>query len=84
MNINPYLTFNNAIRRLILVQGQDGDVVVELLDRVEKFGARRFRRELLNKLKPQLLKIYAYDRATRAALLNWTSGIANRIIKYNV
>ena len=76
--------FNNALRRLISVQGQDGDIVVELFDRVEKFGARKVRRDVLGKLKPQILKIDDYDRSIRAALLNWTSGIASNIVKYNV
>ena len=29
-------------------------------------------------------KIYEYDRAIKAALLNWTSGIVNNMIKFNV
>ena len=38
LNANPYLPFNNAIRRLILAQGADGEQLLHILDKVEKMG----------------------------------------------
>lgn len=38
LNINPYLPFNNAIRRLIFAQGVDGEELLYILDKVEKMG----------------------------------------------
>ena len=37
--INPYMVFHNAVRRLILIKGRDGDIVVDILDRVESMAA---------------------------------------------
>ena len=37
-NINFYLPFNNAIRRLIIAQGADGEALLGELDKIEKMG----------------------------------------------
>ena len=43
-----------------------------------------FTNEMLKELTGVYSKAPEYDRAIRAALLNWTSGIAHNIVKYNV
>ena len=42
LNINPYLPFNNAIRRFILAQGADGELLLGELDKIEKMGGGRY------------------------------------------
>ena len=50
LTTNPYLPFNNSLRRLILVQGKAGDDLLEILDDVEKMGAEKFTKEDLEDL----------------------------------
>ena len=42
MQINKYLPSNNALRRLMLVQGKDGDELLDILDEVEQCGGEKF------------------------------------------
>ena len=49
LTTNPYLLFNNSLRRLILVQGKAGDDLLEILDDVEKMGAEQITKEDLEK-----------------------------------
>ena len=84
LNINPYLPFNNAIRRLILAQGVDGEVLLGVLDKVEKMGGATFTNELLAELTIKYPKAGEWNRAITAALLNWTTGIAKGLIQHNV
>ena len=84
LNSNPYLPFNNAIRRLVMAQGADGDTVLTILDKVEKMGTNTFTNQMLKELTGIYSKAPEYDRAIRAALLNWTSGIAKGLVQHNV
>ena len=84
LNVNPYLPFNNAIRRLILAQGAEGDTLLTILDKVEKMGANTFTNELLIELKIKYPKADEWNRVIMAALLNWTSGIAKGLVQHNV
>ena len=84
LNVNPYLPVNNAIRRLMLAQGADGDLFLLELDKVEKMGAQAFINELLQELISRYPKAAGWNRAIKAALLNWTSGIATGLVQHNV
>ena len=81
---NPYLPFNNSLRRLILVQGKAGDEVLEILDDVDKMGAEKFIKEDLEELAEDHPKAYEYDRAIKFALLNFIIGLAHGRVKYGV
>lgn len=73
LSTNPYLPFNNSLRRLILVQGKAGDDLLQILDDVEKLGAEKFTKEDLEELAEEHPKAYEYDRAIKLALLNFTT-----------
>ena len=79
---NPYFIFNNQLRRLILIMGKDGDELLEILDVMEKLGGRKFTRQLLAEYHKDYPKIYEYDRVVKAALLNWTAGLAQGLVTY--
>ena len=81
---NPYLMFNNQIRKFISTMGQDGDELAIILDEIEKRGNTKVDKSKLNELAEEFPKIHEYDRAIEAALLNWTSGVANGLIKHGV
>ena len=66
------------------LNGEDGDVLLRILDHVETYGAKRFTTAHLANLKSQCSKALEYDRAIKSALLNWTSGIAHGLVKYRV
>ena len=38
----PYMPFNNFIKRLILSQGSDGEILLKILDKVEALGATKY------------------------------------------
>ena len=80
--INPYIQLNNQIRKLIVTMGEDGEDLLEILDIVEKFGKRIFTTAHLKELKKKRPKAYQYDRAVNAALLNWTGGIAQGLVRF--
>ena len=81
---NPYLPFNNALRRLILVQGKDGEELLDILDEVEQCGDDKFTKEDLKDIANRCPKIYQYDRAVKLALLNYITGTAHGRVKYGV
>ena len=80
----PYLQFNNATTRLILVQGKVGEELLDILDGMEQCGDQRFTKEDLNEIVTKRPKIYKYDRAINFVLLNYTTGIAHGRVKYGV
>ena len=84
LNNNPYLPFNNAIRRLTLAQGVDGEELLHILDKVEKMGGNTFTNELLKDLITVKPKAEEFNKAVNAALLSWTSGIAQGLVQHNV
>ena len=81
---NPYLPFNNALRRLILVQGHDGEELLNILNEIEQCGDEKFTKDDLKELSTRYPKAYQYDRAVRLALLNYTTGVAQGRVKYGV
>ena len=74
--------FNNQLRRLIMTMGMDGEDLLELLDVVEKRGKHKITRQLLSKIAKEYPKAYEYDRSIKAALMNWTSGVAQGLVKH--
>ena len=83
-NSNPYMPFNNSLRRLMLAQGSDGEVLLQILDKVETMGINKYINELLQEVVKACPKVAEFDIAVKSALLNWTSGVANRTVKYGV
>ena len=79
---NPYMALNNSIRRLILARGNDGTILIRVLDCVEKLGTKKFTITHLNNLQRQCSNAKEFDRAIKSALLNWTAGIAHGLVKY--
>lgn len=84
LNTNPYLPFNKAIRRLILSQGSDGDVLLRILDKMEVLGATNYDNIQLQTVITKYPKAAGFDSATKSASLNWTTGIANNLVSYGV
>ena len=84
LNTNPYVPFNNSIRRLILSQGSNGELLLRMLDKVEKRGGNKYDNILLQNLISKFPKAAEFDTAIKSALLNWTIGVANSMTKYNV
>lgn len=79
---NPYIQLNNQIRKFIVTMGEDGEGLLEIIDVVEKFGKRILATAQLKELKYKRPKAYQYDRAVKAALLNWTGGIAQGLVRF--
>ena len=78
------MPFNNSLRRFILAQGSDGEVLLKLLDEVEARGANQYDNIMLQVLISKCPMAAELDTAIKAALLNWTIGVANNMIKYSV
>ena len=81
---NPYLVFNNQIRRLMISMGEDGVELLEILDEVEKMCNTRFTKERLSKLVQDFPKALEHDRAVKAALMNWTWEVAKGLVKHGI
>ena len=62
--------------------GMDGEDLLELLDVVEKKRKHKLTRQLLSKVAKEYSKAYEYDLPTKAALMNWTSGVAQGLVKH--
>ena len=75
---------NNALRRFLSVQGQDGEVLLHVLGKIEKLGVNKYTNEQLNELVKIYLEAIEVEIAITTALLNWTSGIANNMVRYGV
>ena len=78
------MVFSNALRRLIFAQGSDGALLLKILDKIEALGNTKFTNERLNKIINKYPKVAEYETAITAALLNWTTGVANSQVKYGV
>ena len=50
MQTNPYITFNNQIRRVMLTMGEDGTELVNIFNDVEKYGTNKYITEDLKRL----------------------------------
>lgn len=82
LQANPYIKFNNHIRRLILTLRSDGEELVAILNKVEKFCNNKYTLKDLAKLAKDAPEAREYDRSIKAELLNRTSGIAQGLIEY--
>lgn len=72
------------MRRLIYSQGEDGELLLDLLATIEKMGAITFINILLKDMVQHIRKVGQYNRAVLAALLNYTYGIARGMVEYGV
>ena len=79
---NPYIVLNNQVGRLIITMGEDGEQLLKILHWVETFGKKTLTITHLSKLCLQCLKAKQYDRSIKAALLKWTAGVAQGLVKY--
>ena len=84
LHTNPYMPFNNALRRLMLAQGQDGEMLLQVLDKIEKLGNNKYTNEQLTELGKVYPKATEFEIAIKTALINWTAGIANNLVRYGV
>lgn len=55
---------------------------MEILDEIEKLVNKTFIKEDMKRLIKEVLKAAEYDRSIEVALLNWTSGVAQGLVKY--
>ena len=62
--------------------GEDGIELVNVFNEVEKRGSQRYNTEGLNKLAKDVPKAHEYDRAVKAALVNWITGIAQGLVEH--
>ena len=79
---NPYLKFSNQIRRLALAMGQEGEQVVSIPNTMETLGNKKYTMLDLERFTRDVLKAMEYDRLIKAALFNWTSGIAQGLVEH--
>lgn len=79
---NPYIQLNNQIRKFIITMGEDGEELLRILDVVERFGKKTFTTVHLSRIKTRYPKASQYDRAVNVALLNWTGGIAQGLVRF--
>ena len=82
LNNNPYIPFNEVIRKLILTQGGDGEELLGILDYVETYGDDKFTNAHLKALPDVYPRAYEYARAVNAALLNWTGGAVEGLVEH--
>ena len=78
---NPYLVFKNKLRRVIFAMGEDGEELIDVLDQVEKIGKSKVSSAVMHKLLKEWLRVGKYDRSIKAALFNWTPGVAQGFVK---
>ena len=84
LSSNPYMPFNNAIRNLILTQGQDGEELIEALDLVESSPGEKIISNYLDNLFKLRPKVYEYSREVKAASMNWIGGVAKGLVRHGV
>ena len=77
---NPYLPFYKVVKRLIYNQGEDGELVLDILVQVEKCGAAIFTKAQYKELVRQCPKATAFIRPSMPVLLNYTIGIAKGLV----
>ena len=64
--------------------GQDGDELDSILDEIEKLGNTKVDKLRIAKLAEEFPKVYEYDGAIKSALLNWTAGVTQGLVKHGV
>ena len=84
LNSNPYLPWHKATRRLIYIQGEDGELLLVILTEVETWGGTTFNEEQLKEMARQYPKVAEYNRAIMSVLLNYITGIAKGMVEYGV
>ena len=84
LNTKPYMPFNKAVRKLIKAQGPKGVVLLTILDEVEKYGDEPFDNDRLLALIEQYPKATEYNLAIQNVLENYTTDIAEGMIRYGV
>ena len=75
LSSNPYINFNNQIRRFIFAMGEDGVELVNALNEVEQPGNQTYIAEDLSKLAKDVPKAHEYDRAVKVVFVNLIIGI---------
>lgn len=65
-----------------MIMGVDGEDLLDMLDVMQKRGKNKFNRHLFNKVAKEYPKVYEYDRSIKAALMNWTAGVAQGLVKH--
>lgn len=68
----------------MLAQGSDGEVLLKVLDKIEALGTTKFTNEQVNVMIAKYPKAAECDTAIKSALLNWTTGTANNIVRHSV
>ena len=84
LHTNPDLPFNNALGRLILVQSSDGEMLLQIFDKIEALGATKHINEQLRMMIDKYPKETKFDTTVKSALLNWTAGIINNVVECGV
>ena len=84
LSTQPYLLFHKAIKRLIYNQGDDGELFLDILIQVEKYGAQQFGNAQLAELTRQCPKAGEFNRARMFVSLNYTSGNAKAMVEYGI
>ena len=67
-----------------MAQVQDGEMLLQVLDKIEKLGDNKYTNEQLNELVKVYPKAIELEIAIKTAFFNWTSGIANNLVRYGV
>lgn len=84
LNSNPYMPFNNSLKRLVYNQGADGEQLLDILEWEEKYGATKFDNNKLQVLAKEYPKALEYNRAATSLLLNFTTSIAKGMVEHGV
>ena len=84
LNSNPYIPFNKSRKRLIYNQGADGEILLEILDEVEGYGAIKFDNAKLPELIQARPKAVEYNGVTPSLSFNYTTGIAKGMVEHGV
>ena len=84
LNTYPYLPFYKSVKRLIYNQGEDGELLLDILTELEKEATEKFTNAQLKGLVRQYPKAAEFNRAIFSVLLNYTDGIAKGMMEYVV
>ena len=86
INLNrlPYMPFNKSLRKLIRAQGEDGDLLLIILDNVERYGSNPFDNDKLNDMIEQCPLVAQFNTAVQAALENYSIDVAEGMVRYGV
>lgn len=84
LNTNPYMLFYKSLRTLTYSQGEDGELLLEILDEIEKCSKDAVTSTQLKELTKIYLKVAEFNRAMLTALLIYTTGIIKGMVEYGV